>query len=231
MTSSWERGTAKLSSSQSISTNISCSQSSTGAMPITSTSSPTFSGEVDLLVAQRPSKGEVELPFEIVVPAYSSFFFVVGIDDGLHGDPALSYLVRFDLGPSKPLNHCKTLHLSGFSPHTINTVVRMHNLCNIGGSRPVFNRNLPEPGSARRGGRVASAVLRARDAPNARPPAFRGFRPLSGFCFAKTFLRSEPLLSLLAGAFSPPWRVPPGSGVQRKRPGGAPTPRGPDHRR
>src|SRR5215204_981911 len=161
MTSSWERGTAKLSSSQSISTNISCSQSSTGAMPITSTSSPTFSGEVDLLVAQRPSKGEVELPFEIVVPAYSSFFLVVSIDDGLHGDPALSYLVRFDLGSSKPLNHRKTLHLSGFPPHTINTAVRVHNLCNVGGSRLVFLRNTSEPEAREGADSVAPAVVRA----------------------------------------------------------------------
>src|SRR5215217_7954549 len=49
------------SSSQSISTNISCSQSSTGAMPITSTSSPTFSGEVDLLAAHRARKGKSSL--------------------------------------------------------------------------------------------------------------------------------------------------------------------------
>src|SRR5215216_3378345 len=98
-------------------------------------------------------EGEVELPFKVVVPAYSSFFFVVGIDDGLHGDPALSYLVRFDLGSSKPLNHRKSLHLSGFSPHTINTAVRVHNLCNVGGCRLVFLRNTSKP-EAREGAAV-----------------------------------------------------------------------------
>src|SRR5829696_6355389 len=54
-----ESGTANSTSSQSISTNISCSQSSTGAMPITSISSPTFSGEVDLLAAHRARKGKL----------------------------------------------------------------------------------------------------------------------------------------------------------------------------
>src|SRR5215212_5416410 len=177
MTSSWERGTAKLSSSQSISTNISCSQSSA-----------------------------------IAVSAYSSFLFVVGIDDGLHGDAALSYLVRFDLGSSKPLNHCKTLHLFGFSSHTMNTVVRVHNLCNIGGNRPVFIRNLPEPGSARRGNSLAPAVLRVLLRKNlstlralALPPCRRSFAPMA---------RSAR-----------EW------GAETKRPGGVAAPRGPDHRR
>src|SRR5215213_1410858 len=134
MTSSWERGTAKLSSSQSISTNISCSQSSA-----------------------------------IAVSAYSSFLFVVGIDDGLHGDPALSYLVRFDLGSSKPLNHCKTLHLFGFSSHTINTGTWVHNLCSVWWAAAVrfsFATHL-NWASARRGDSLAPAVLRARDAPKA----------------------------------------------------------------
>src|SRR5215203_5275517 len=58
-------------------------------------------------------EGEVDFHFEVVIPAYSSFLFVVGIDDGLHGDPMLSDFVRFDLGSSKPVDHRKPLHPCG----------------------------------------------------------------------------------------------------------------------
>jgi hypothetical protein len=42
------------------------------------------------------------------------------------------------------------------------------------------------------------------------------------------FLGTPPLRSLLAGAFSPSWRAPPGSGAHKKRPSGVPAPRGTD---
>src|SRR5215211_5039452 len=119
-------------------------------------------------------------------------------------------------------NHSTTANHSNFpglSPHTINTGTWVHNLRSVWWAAAVrfsFARHL-NWASARPGGdSLAPAVVRARDAPKARPPAFTGFRPPSGFCFAKTFLRSEPLRSLLAGAHSPPWRVPPGSGAQRQ---------------
>src|SRR5215203_2207374 len=51
--------------------------------------------------------------FEVVISAYDPFLFVVGIDDGLHGDPVLSDLIRFDLGSSKPLEHCDPLQACG----------------------------------------------------------------------------------------------------------------------
>ena len=46
-------------------------------------------------------EGEVDLHFEVVIPAYRPFLFVVSIDDGLNGDPTLPDFIRFDLGPSK----------------------------------------------------------------------------------------------------------------------------------
>src|SRR5215218_1652419 len=58
-------------------------------------------------------EGEVDFHFEVVIPAYGPFLFVVGIDDGLHGDPMLSGLIRFDLGSSKPLDHCDPLQACG----------------------------------------------------------------------------------------------------------------------
>src|SRR5215217_208497 len=58
-------------------------------------------------------EGEVDFHFDVVISAYDPFLFVVGIDDGLHGDPVLSDLIRFDLGSSKPLEHCDPLQACG----------------------------------------------------------------------------------------------------------------------
>src|SRR5215203_1871319 len=81
-------------------------------------------------------KGEVELPFKIVVPTHSPFLFVVGIDDDLHIDPMLSGFVRFNLRCSKPLHHSKPLHFPGPSPRTIDTQAWPHNLRNVGYKKP-----------------------------------------------------------------------------------------------
>src|SRR5215203_6068386 len=65
-------------------------------------------------------EGEVDFHFEVVIPACGPFLFVVGIDDGLHSDPMLSDLIRFDLGSSKPLDHVKP-------PYPCGSFIQYHN--------------------------------------------------------------------------------------------------------
>src|SRR5215210_511617 len=81
-------------------------------------------------------KGEVELPFKVVVPTHSPFLFVVGIDDDLHIDPMLSGFVRFNLRCSKPL------HFPGSSPCTIDTQAWTHNLRDVGYKKPSSIKSL-----------------------------------------------------------------------------------------
>src|SRR5215203_222384 len=94
------KGTARVRRSQGIRTNISCWHSASGAIPTTSTSSPTRSGEMLRSAVHVATKGEVQLVLEGVVPAHGLLFGTIGVDDDLHGDALFPLLIaRWSLHP------------------------------------------------------------------------------------------------------------------------------------